>query len=305
MGLFRSNEIGSFEDISVAQISTGGSESNFAIGLSRLGHNATWLSRIGNDGIGRKIKSDILSQGVTVICQVDKNAGSGMMIKTTPRLEKTEVSYFRSNSAASKISASDFEAIDFSKYDALHFTGITPGLSASCKEATEFAIKMARKNHVYISMDVNYRSKIWSIAEAHKALAPLAPFCDLVVASVDEAQLLLNSQSTDARELATEISKLGPRHVVIKQGEYGATSLLNDKICSLPAIKVRVVDTVGAGDAFTASYIASFLEDSSPLKALERGVLAGALACTHPGDWQGMPYANELFEDHSSDPVKR
>lgn len=305
MGLVRSNDIGGFEDIATAHISTGGSESNFAIGISRMGLNSTWLSRIGDDGIGRKIKSDVLSQGVRVLCNVDENASSGLMIKTTPRAGRTEVMYFRSDSAASHLSVADFGSIRFSDFDALHFTGITPGLSESCEQATAHAIKEAREQGLFISMDVNFRSKIWSQEDAKQKLSPFVSFCDLVIASVDEAQILLGSQETNPQELAETISRRGPNHVVIKQGEQGATSLLDGNILSMPSMPIEVVDSVGAGDAFTATYVATYLREGSQELALTHAIQAGALACTHPGDWQGIPYLSELTQSTNSDPVKR
>ena len=305
MGLVLGDEINSLDQLNTARISSAGSEGNVAIGLARLGIETTWLSRVGNDGFGKRVVKDLLGEGVKVIAHIDDSAPTGLMVKTTPRAGSTTVDYFRKGSAASRIAVSDFDAIDFNDFDLVHLTGITPALSEKAKSTWQQVASRAAEAKCLVSLDINYRSKLWAPQEALPTLRAILPFIDIAIAGDDEARLVLDDHTSEEIDLARKIQTLGPKVVAIKLAAEGA--LLLDRTAShrVAATKVQVVDTVGAGDAFSAGLIATYLETRDGNLSLERANIAGGLACTHPGDWQGLPNSNELASYTNNDPVQR
>lgn len=109
--------------------------------------------------------------------------------------------------------------------------------------------------------------------------------------------------SEDPMELARRIAELGPRQVIIKLGDAGALALIDGNDYQRDAIKVAVVDTGGAGDAFVAGYIAELLNGLDPHQRLDTAVRTGAFACMVRGDWEGMPRRDELGMLEQSEPV--
>ncbi|MGP5257771.1 PfkB family carbohydrate kinase [Glutamicibacter ardleyensis] len=157
---------------------------------------------------------------------------------------------------------------------------------------------------VLVSFDLNYRAALWSEEEAGEAYLAILPKADVVFAGDEEAAIAVGP-SDDPMELAHRIAELGPRQVIIKLGDAGAVALIDGNEYRREAIKVPVVDTVGAGDAFVAGYIAELLNGLDPHQRLETAVRTGAFACMVPGDWEGMPRRNELGMLEQSEPVAR
>jgi 2-dehydro-3-deoxygluconokinase len=151
---------------------------------------------------------------------------------------------------------------------------------------------------VTVSLDLNIRRRLWSEADAAVALRGLVEGTDVVLGGLDEAALVGGLAPTleeggrcDAAEAADVLLGLGTREVVVKLGPGGALRRdASGTSLAAPAVAVpRVVDPVGAGDAFTAGYIALTLEGASPELALRAGNACGALAVSTVGDLSGLP----------------
>jgi 2-dehydro-3-deoxygluconokinase len=109
----------------------------------------------------------------------------------------------------------------------------------------------------------------------------------------------------DPVELARRINEMGAPQAVIKLGADGCVAIVEGKPHTQPAVPIRAVDTVGAGDAFVAGYTAELLKDRDVPQRLLTAVRTGAFACLVPGDWEGMPRRVELDLLDSTDPVSR
>jgi 2-dehydro-3-deoxygluconokinase len=311
LGVLRARDLGSLATVSEFTLSTGGAEGNVAIGLARLGVPVTWVGRVGDDDLGRRVVRELRAEGVDVVAPTDA-AATGLLVKSTPAPGRTAVAYYRAASAGSRLTPADVEHVPLDDVALVHVTGITPALSATAAEAIDVLVARARAGGIPISFDVNHRSTLWASADAavssHRRLATLA---DVVFAGQDEAALLVDdprqppaSASGDPEDLARRIAALGPREVVVKLGEHGALSLRDGVIERRAAIPVDVIDTVGAGDAFVAGYLAELIAGRPLCERLDTGVRAGAAACTHPGDWEGSPTRAELARV-GGDPVRR
>lgn len=163
---------------------------------------------------------------------------------------------------------------------------------------------MAQAVGVLVSFDLNYRAALWSEEEAGQAYRTILPKVDVVFAGDEEAALAVGP-SEDSMELARRIAAMGPRQVIIKLGGGGCVALIDGNEYLLDALKVPVLDTVGAGDAFVAGYIAEMLEGLAPHQRLQTAVRTGALSCMVAGDWEGMPQREEREMLESTEPVAR
>lgn len=271
--------------------SVGGAESNVAIGLARLGHRVGWSGVVGDDEQGELVLRTLAAEKVSILERVDQTRPTGLMLVEKRLGSSVRVSYYRSNSAGSTLSYADIEQYLAQGVRLLHVTGITPALSASAREATVKAVDKAKQLGITVSFDVNYRSRLWSQSEASEVLAPLAAQADILIASEDELPLI-GSGGQDA--IASRALSLGTSIVVIKRGAAGVTVIDGETALDVPAHRVQVIDTVGAGDAFTAGFLSGILDNIGIQAAAERGVATAAFSVSNFGDWEGLPTRREL-----------
>jgi len=271
-----------------------GAESNVAIGLTRLGHAVRWGGRVGADEVGAYILRTLRAESVAVdTVVVDPERSTGLMLAERRLADVSRVSYYRAGSAGSALSAADAAACLAEVPRILHVTGITPALSASAAQAITEAVRLARSAGALVSVDVNYRAKLWTPEQARPVLCELVRRAHIVIASEDELGLVV-SDPQDESAAAGELAAYGVNQLIIKRGARGATVWHEGAAHHAAAIPVPVLDTIGAGDAFTAGYLSGVLDGLSPAAALHRGTIAGAFAVAAVGDWEGLPTRDEL-----------
>jgi 2-dehydro-3-deoxygluconokinase len=267
-----------------------GAESNVAIGVTRLGHPARWLGRVGDDAFGTVILETLALEGVDTRWAVrDPGAPTGLLFKERPRTGDSSSLYYRRGSAASLQDADQIDPAAFTGARWLHLTGITPALGPGPRRAAARALDLARSGGLAVSFDPNYRAALWGRAEAAGALRPLAEQADVLVFSPLEGEILYGAGTVEA--LAARALAVGRATLVaVKDGVRGA--VLFPAAGSPVAIAphpVRAVDTTGAGDAFVSGLLAGLLDGMPLHRAGRLAALCGALACTVLGDWEGVP----------------
>ena len=305
LGVLRTDQLGSLAHLGTLTVGTGGAEANVAIGLARLETAVTWLGRVGDDSLGRRVARELRAEGVGVVAIVDDEAPTGLLLKETPSPGRTVITYHRAGSAGSRLVPADLDALDLAAGDILHLTGITPALSASASITVDRALDLADAAGATISYDVNHRSRLWRARDAATTHRRIAARAQLVFAGEEEAELLAPGSKGPSNQAAA-IAALGPTEVVIKRGAAGALVLVDGTELTRPAVSVDlVVDTVGAGDAFVAGYLAERLAGRELAIRLDTALRAGAAACQHPGDWEAAPTRGELAASRGHDPVTR
>ncbi len=152
----------------------GGAEANLSIALSRMGRSARFISHVGDDPFGQRMRSTLANEGVDVdYLTTDTSAPTGVFFREWLPDGARRVYYYRANSAASRIGPDDLRAEMFAGARVVHLTGITPVLSASCAAACARAIELAHEAGALVSFDPNYRARLWKPEAARKALLPL------------------------------------------------------------------------------------------------------------------------------------
>ena len=288
MGVVAADGIGRLAYARGFSFGIGGAESNVAVGVARLGGEATWLGRVGPDSSGDLIVARLTAAGVRVLARRDE-AFTGLMVRYRRSGEFTHVDYHRAGSAGSRLTPADIPAAEVAGASVLHVTGITPALSESARAAVFQAVETAKAAGVPVSVDVNYRSKLWSRFDAAPVLRDLVGRADLVFAGPEEAALFV-----DRADPLAGLAKLGPAEVVIKDGARGCEALIDGERHTVAALPVTVIDPVGAGDAFVSGYLAEWMAGAAPAARLATAIAAGAFAVTVPGDCEGLPDRDEL-----------
>ncbi|MFJ6048918.1 sugar kinase [Streptomyces sp. NPDC092307] len=270
-----------------------GAEATVAIGVSRLGHPASWTGRVGADSAGTMIIDTLRGENVDVTrTRVDDTAPTGLMLRERRTPDHTRVSYYRRGLAGSRLTPQDIDPELLARARVLHVTGITPALGEGPRAAVRHAVDLARAAGVTVSLDLNYRARLWTRQEAAPELTYLATRADIVFAGPDEASLVV--PEADPATMARALLDLGPREAVLKLGSRGAVAATRGEEAVQDIVPVTPVDPIGAGDAFVAGYLAGLL-DGAPLPGrLLLAATCGAFAVAAPGDWEGLPRRGEL-----------
>ncbi|MEV0723846.1 sugar kinase [Micromonospora purpureochromogenes] len=271
-----------------------GAESNVAIGLARLGHRVAWVGRVSDDELGEYLLRQLRAEGVGVDDVTrDPDRPAGLLFLERRTADLTRVRYHRAGSAGSALRVADLRRPIADGARVLHLTGITPALSDNAREATRWAAETGSRSGMLVSLDVNHRSRLWTREAARAVLAPLAAHASVVIASADELDLVGEPGSDESTVVAGLLAR-GVETVLVKLGADGARAYTRDGVRQVAAVRVTAVDTVGAGDAFTAGYLSGHLDGLDLAGRLRRAVTLGAFAVAGHGDWEGLPRRHEL-----------
>src|SRR5687768_3145770 len=283
-----------------ATLSIGGAESNVAIGLSRLGISAAWVSALGEDEPGELVLHRVRAEGVdtsAVRRVADRPTGLYLREEVAGALR---VYYYRHGSAASTLAPGAFDPAVLDGAAFLHLTGITGALSPESAEFLTLVARTAREAGVRVSYDVNYRSRLWEPAAARAASEAMLPYVDVLLVGDEEARALWG---WDDDTCLDRLADTGPGEVVLKLGARGCAAVVDGRRLTSPGFPARQLDPIGAGDAFAAGYLAATLWGMEPAERLRTANAMGAFCVQNRGDYEGLPSRRELtaFLDQTVD----
>jgi 2-dehydro-3-deoxygluconokinase len=276
-------------------IEIGGAELNTASGLHRLGRSTAWVSRLPDNPLGKLIANRVREVGVSdqfVQYVPDSRCGLYFLeFGAAPRA--SSILYDRKDSAIAQVHRGMF---DWSKIFAgakwFHVSGITAALSIGSAEVVDEAMHAAKAGGLTVSVDLNYRSKLWPQERASHVMSLLLPMCDVLIASEADAEFLFDITGEDFTEVAEKlIERFGVKTVVgtrreaslVWRNRFGAVGYSAGQTYESEWYEVEIVDRLGAGDALAAGLIHGLL-DGDLKKALNYGAAMGALKHTIPGD---------------------
>ncbi len=274
------------ETAPVYEVRTAGSESNAMAALARLGRRTAWVSRLVDNPLGRRVAGEISAHGVDVSGVIWSQAGRNevFFVEYGSRPRPTQVVYDRQPSALTLIR---FEELDLDLMlggRILHLSGIFPALSPNCAQVADELIDRARAAGVEVSLDVNYRAKLWPPDEAQETLSPLLERADLIICTQEDAWDVFGLAGKDEEVAAALQERFKPRACVLTLGAAGALARVKGGSYRSRGYEVDVVDRLGAGDAFCAGFLNGWL-DGSPQWGVEYGSAMAALKLGLAGDY--------------------
>jgi len=310
----------------------GGGEANVAVSLAQFGLQSDYVTRVPPHAIGDAVVRALRAEGVGTSFIVRGGSRLGIYFTETGASQRAStVIYDRAHSAISEIPP---DAVNWDEVMAgaawFHVTGITPALGERAVAATKASIDAAKKAGAKVSVDLNYRKKLWTEAQAQAVMRPLMASVDVVIANEEDLQSVLGVTVSgtdvttgqlnidgyrDAAEWVTR--KLGPPLVAItlreslSASDNGWSAVLWDgdanRLHQSQQYAVRLIDRIGGGDSFAAGLIYGLVTGRSREDALRFAVAASALKQTIPGDFNRVTVAevDALAKGDASGRVQR
>jgi 2-dehydro-3-deoxygluconokinase len=288
----------------------GGGEANVAVSVAHFGLESTYITALPKNAIGDAAVRALRAEGVRTDLIVRSGSRIGIYYAEAGASQRaSNVIYDRANSSISEMKpdAVDWNAA-FRGVDWYHVTGITPALGPNGVESTRRSVAAARGAGARVSVDLNYRKKLWTEAQAQQVMRPLMRDVDVVIANEEDLQSVLGVHVPGAdvtgghldvegyRQAAEQVTRdFGPKLVAItlresvSASDNGWSAVLWDADTTTlhrsQRYDVRLVDRIGGGDSFAGGLIYGLLTGREPEAALRFAVAASALKQTIPGDF--------------------
>lgn len=288
----------------------GGGEANVAVSLAHFGCESVYVTRLPKHAVGDAVVRCLRAEGVSTAHVIRGGERLGIYFAETGASQRaSSVIYDRAGSsiAGMRTGMIDWPAV-LRGAGWFHVTGITPALGPEVAACTAEALAAAKAAGVTTSLDLNYRRKLWTEAQAQATMRPMMAMVDLVVANEEDIQAVLGFDVPGADPLAGHVDpgayepvarrvcdELGPSRVAITLRESRSASengwsavAWDNRTQSLVRSQVydlRVVDRIGGGDSFAAGLIYGLLAGRDLEASLRFAVAASALKHTIPGDF--------------------
>ena len=288
----------------------GGGEANVAVSCANYGHDAYFVTKLPKHEIGQSAVNALRKYGVKTdfICRGGDRVGI-YYLETGASMRPSKVIYDRAHSAIAEADPCDF---DFDAImegaDWFHWSGITPAISDKAAELTKLACEAAKRHGVTVSVDLNFRKKLWTKEKAQSIMKPLMQFVDVCIGNEEDAEKVLGFKpgNTDVTSGELELAgyvdifnqmadKFGFKYIISSLRESHSASDNGWSACIMDG-KTRefyhsrkyhitpIVDRVGGGDSFAGGLICGLADGKDMKAALEFAVAASALKHTIPGD---------------------
>jgi 2-dehydro-3-deoxygluconokinase len=278
--------------------------------LAQFGLESEYITRLPAHAIGEAAVRALRTEGVITSRILRGGKRIGIYFAEAGASQRASTVIY--DRAGSSISEMEPDAVDWNAVMQgaawFHTTGITPALGAKAAEATARALAAAKAQGVRVSVDLNYRKKLWTESEAQAVMGPLMRHVDIVIANEEDLQSVLGVKvpGTDVtsghlniegfREAAQQVTRdFGPPTVAVTLRESvsasdngwsalmweGATGTLHRS----QRYDVRLVDRIGGGDSFAGGLIYGLVTGREPEAALRFAVASSALKQSIPGDF--------------------
>jgi sugar/nucleoside kinase (ribokinase family) len=270
-----------------------GAPAIFAVAAARLGLKTGFIGAVGEDAFGRLMRSCFELEGVDASqLQIPSGYSTGAAFVAYELDGEREFVFHIRHAAAGQLSASQIEAAYFKNVSWLHISGSTIFLNDSCRAACKKALDLTLSNGGKISLDPNLRLELMVLEQARAALEPFLAAADLILPTAFEARAITGLAEDDLA--AQTLGHKPDSIVVIKKGPMGCTIYHADGKLDVQGFGVREIDPTGAGDCFSAAFIAG-LDSGWDLGKVGRFAnAAGALAVTKMGPMEGAPTSEQV-----------
>lgn len=285
-------------------ITYGGGEANVSAALCNYGLESSFVSKVPDNPIGQAAINHLRRFGVDTQFVIRGGDRLGIyFVEPGASMRATQVVYDRAGSSITEAEVTEF---DFDKIfdgaDWFHTSGITPAISDRALALTEAALKAAKAKGITISIDVNYRKKLWSSEKAQEVMTRLCAYADVCIGAETtlgfkslnnnyiNGKLDLSEYQT-AFEQMTE--KFGFKYIatILRESHSASDNSMSAlvygdaEMYKTKEYNIRIVDRVGTGDSFASGFIYGLITGMAMKDAAEFGAAAAALKHTIPGDF--------------------
>jgi 2-dehydro-3-deoxygluconokinase len=289
----------------------GGGEANVATSLAILGERAQFITAIPDNPVGEACQRELVKYGVD--CSEIKKVKGGRLgiyfLETGANQRPSLVVYDRENSTIAKAKPRDFD-FDFLLKDAMwfHTTGITPAISQSAAECTLEAMKAAKRAGATVSIDLNYRNKLWNYGEAApEVMRELAKYADVIIANEEDIQKSLGLEADsdvssgflDAdiyKNLSGRVKKEFPNvsivAITLRESRSADRNIWSAALLGKTGYYLSrryeiadIIDRVGGGDSFAAGIIYALSHYDDEEYCINFAVAASCLKHSISGDF--------------------
>ncbi len=277
---------GQLRDCERFEVHSGGAPANVAVGLARLGLRTAFVGAVGEDEFGHLLERKLKEEGIDARLRYASEAGTGLwFVALDQRGDRTFFAPTGKDSADKLIDDSDFARVPDAR---IFHCGSSAHVRPGAGDVLRRAVRAAKERGMMVSFDPNVRAHLWrDLADLTALCADVFPFCDIVKLAEEELAPCLGlaapAQALDA------LHALGVKLACVTLGERGAIARRGSERAQVPAPKVEVVDTTGAGDGFVAGLLS---KDplAAPLEAaLAFACFVGSSVCTKLGAVAGLP----------------
>ena len=271
----------------------GGDTSNCAIAAARQGAAVAYITAVGDDRFGRFAIDLWKKEGIDIsgVAVFDEFPTGIYFIE--PSGNGRDFTYYRTGSAASRLTSDDLPKTLIKKSKFLHLSAISQAISGTAAATCAHAISFAKKNKVRISYDTNLRLNLWDLKRARDVIHETAKQADILLPSLDEARVLSGKSSIE--DIVDFYLDFNPQVLALKCGEQGAVIAFEDKVETIRPISVDAVDTSGAGDTFDGAFLSQLSKGYSPLNSGRYAVTAAGLSVEGYGAVTPIPTKSNVL----------
>jgi len=270
----------------------GGDTSNFCIAAARQGASTGFISALGCDAFGEKLRDLWYAESVNAQ-HVENNALAPTGVYFVSHNESGHhFDYLRTGSAASLYQRAQLPLQTISAAKVLHLSGVSLAISESACDAGLFAMLHARQNGVLTSLDTNLRLKLWPLERAREKMHEAFSLCDICLPSWDDISVLTGLEDRDA--IVDKLLAYGIKIIAFKLGAEGCYLATQHERKLIEGYKVNAVDATGAGDCFGGAFIARLVVGDDPFTAARYANICAALSTQGYGAVAPIPTKAEV-----------
>jgi 2-dehydro-3-deoxygluconokinase len=284
----------------------GGSEANVAAALSQWGKQVSFVTKVPHDAIGDSAISSLRTLGIDTTYIVRGEGRLGIYyLENGYSIRPSMVIYDRAGSAISRAAVDEFQIKEvLEDAELFHVSGITLGIGDHAFALAKSFITAAKQKGIPVSFDFNYRSKLWTLAEAKEKITTILHQTDIVLAGHLDITNLLGIEADFALQedhyfpylehLYRKLHVLYPNVQIFaasrrevessSRNQYQGIVFNGDSIVTSKIYAVDIIDRVGTGDAFAAGILYAFAEKRDSRYMVDFAAAAAALKHTMPGD---------------------
>jgi 2-dehydro-3-deoxygluconokinase len=277
---------------------------NTAVAAARLGSRTGFLTCYGEDDFAQGLQNRLKEEGIHITGGRVVPESTGLYFVSVDDTGEGQFTYYRHNSAASKLCEEDITPDLIQSSKLVYSSGISLAISESCRKAVLKAFKMARELGITTAFDPNYRIKLWDGITAQNCLKEIASYIDFCFPSYPLDANYFSETIHTPEELLGRFQVLGIPNIFVKAASQGIYAGFEEKIQHYPAYPVDdVIDTTGAGDAFNGGFLHGLTQERALEDCIQLGLITAALKITQSGTASAMPYQESVYKALSLIPI--